>query len=109
VRAGAAVRAEHELVAAGDAARRMNEYRVTDRVAFGIERLLDDKRPFVTALREDRASAAPFEGERELRAPAVDLVRVREVHIAINVHLRIILRAVFARPAPPCRGRDRGQ
>jgi hypothetical protein len=81
---------EDELVASGDATRRMDEYRVTDGAAFGIERFLDDKRPVVTTVREDGAPVTRFEFEGELRTPGVTLERICDVH----EHLRIILRAV---------------
>ena len=109
MRTGIGARAEDELVAARDAPRRMNEDGMADRVAFGVERLLDDKRPFVTTFREDGASAAPFEFERELCAPAADFDRICDVHEPINMHLRIILRAVASRPAPPCPVHDRAR
>jgi hypothetical protein len=80
VRCGARIDIDDELVAARDPARRMDEDGVTDPIAFGIERLLHDERPVVTARCEHRPAPATLVAQRELRAPASNVNGIGEAH-----------------------------
>ena len=65
--------AQFKLIAAGDAPRWMDDDRVTNLVAFRIERLLNYQRTVVTPRRQNSARGAPFELEREMSTPCMRL------------------------------------
>ena len=85
-----------ELVAARDARRGMHDDRVADGIAFGIQRLLNDERSVVAALREHRALAATLVFERESGTPAAKVYGIGDAHAAI------ILRGGLSRRRAPC-------
>ena len=58
-----------ELIAARDPARRMHDHRMTDRLAFGIERPLHAQRPIMQPVLERRPLVIFDEAEFETRAP----------------------------------------